>query len=387
MLSGLVEFPRRAETDPVAPWIEALSRVRLGLADPDEVEEEVGDVSGLERVARQYRESLRERDAADFDEQVTSAIERLLADPAVPQAQPAFRPGAAGRRVPGPDTCSHAPDPPAVRAGRGGIRGWRRRPDDLWVRGCHAEMAGRLRSLVPRVGRSSTGGQLSLPGAGGPGREQPPHAQLGHGWPRRSGPPRRTGTDAWRCEPVADRPAATAVARVVELLGAGAHPADIAVLSRVNASLVPIHVLLRHSGVPVNRATETAASCNEAEFGPRWPGCRSRPRRQQPSRVPPLREAARRPKRGMSQSLLDLVARRRSVEGLRNLADWLREQGQPAGSGQGPRLRQRCRHGPAGRGPGRRHHRLRYWRWCGRGSATGGSTPAPTPWTDGATGR
>ena len=54
-----------------------------------------------------------------------------------------------------------------------------------------------------------------------------------------------------------DRPAATAMARVVELLGAGAKPADIAVLSRVNASLVPVHVLLRHSGVPVNRAADS----------------------------------------------------------------------------------------------------------------------------------
>ncbi len=181
MLSGLVDLPRRAEADPVAPWIEALSRVRLGLADPDGVEEEVGDVSGLAGVARQYRDSLRERDAADFDEQVTSAIERLLADPAVPQAQPALRPGSAGRRVPGPDTGSYAPDPPPLRARRGGIRGWRRRPDDLWVRGCHAEMVGRLRSLVPRVGRSSTGGELSLPGARGPGREPSPDAQLGQG--------------------------------------------------------------------------------------------------------------------------------------------------------------------------------------------------------------
>jgi ATP-dependent DNA helicase UvrD/PcrA len=36
-----------------------------------------------------------------------------------------------------------------------------------------------------------------------------------------------------------------------------------------------------------------------------------------------VREAARRPKRGMSQSLLDLVAKRRSVDGLGTLADWL----------------------------------------------------------------
>ena len=34
LLGGLVNFPRRAESDPAAPWIEALSRLRLGLAHP-----------------------------------------------------------------------------------------------------------------------------------------------------------------------------------------------------------------------------------------------------------------------------------------------------------------------------------------------------------------
>ena len=52
LLGGLVTFPKRAETDPVAPWIEALGRVRLGLADPATVEEELPDVSDLDRVAR-----------------------------------------------------------------------------------------------------------------------------------------------------------------------------------------------------------------------------------------------------------------------------------------------------------------------------------------------
>ena len=85
MLGGLVTVPERAETDPVAPWIEALGRVRLGLAEPAEVEEEIGDVSDLDRVARQYRDSWPSDDVVDFDEQVTGAIERLLADPAFRQ--------------------------------------------------------------------------------------------------------------------------------------------------------------------------------------------------------------------------------------------------------------------------------------------------------------
>jgi DNA helicase-2/ATP-dependent DNA helicase PcrA len=77
-----ITFPKRAETDPVAPWIEALGRVRLGLADPATVEGEMPDVSDLDRVARAYRARLAEQGVVDFDEQVTGAIERLLADPA-----------------------------------------------------------------------------------------------------------------------------------------------------------------------------------------------------------------------------------------------------------------------------------------------------------------
>jgi len=82
LLTGLITFPKRAETDPIAPWIEALARVRLGLADPATVEDEFPDVSDLDRVARAYRAQLAEQEVVDFDEQVTGAIERLLGDPA-----------------------------------------------------------------------------------------------------------------------------------------------------------------------------------------------------------------------------------------------------------------------------------------------------------------
>ena len=80
LLGDLVSFPKRSETDPLAPWLKALGRVRLGLADPEVVEDELPDVSDLERVARVYRAELVEQDAVDFDEQVTGAIERLLSD-------------------------------------------------------------------------------------------------------------------------------------------------------------------------------------------------------------------------------------------------------------------------------------------------------------------
>ena len=65
----------------MAPWIEALARVRLGLSDPAIVEDELPDVSDLDRVTRAYRAELTKQNVVDFDEQVTAAIGRLLSDP------------------------------------------------------------------------------------------------------------------------------------------------------------------------------------------------------------------------------------------------------------------------------------------------------------------
>ncbi len=74
---------RRANTDPLAPYLEALSLVRLGLRDPEEVEAERDDVAGLAAAFDGFRGALRQRGAVDFDEQVYAAVEALLADGAL----------------------------------------------------------------------------------------------------------------------------------------------------------------------------------------------------------------------------------------------------------------------------------------------------------------
>ncbi len=80
---------RRLNTDPLAPYIDALSAVRLGLRDPIEVEDERGDVPGLAETFPRYRAELRRRGAVDFDEQVLLAVELLLADGGFRRAQQA----------------------------------------------------------------------------------------------------------------------------------------------------------------------------------------------------------------------------------------------------------------------------------------------------------
>ncbi len=72
--------PRRANTDPVGAYLEALSSVRLGLRDPLEVEDERDDVPGLAAAFGPFRERLAARGAIDFDEQIYGAVELLLQD-------------------------------------------------------------------------------------------------------------------------------------------------------------------------------------------------------------------------------------------------------------------------------------------------------------------
>jgi DNA helicase II / ATP-dependent DNA helicase PcrA len=97
IVEGLVDVRPRANTDVLAPYIEALSAIRLGLSDPREVESEIADAEGVAGIFDRYRAVLADRRLIDFDEQIYAAIEVLLRDPragTVPGASPP------GRRVP-----------------------------------------------------------------------------------------------------------------------------------------------------------------------------------------------------------------------------------------------------------------------------------------------
>lgn len=72
--------PRRSNTDPVGPYLEGLSRIRLGLTDPDVAEAERDDVPGLAEMFPNYRRHLADRGTVDFDEQIYGAVELLLRD-------------------------------------------------------------------------------------------------------------------------------------------------------------------------------------------------------------------------------------------------------------------------------------------------------------------
>jgi DNA helicase-2/ATP-dependent DNA helicase PcrA len=84
LLDRLVDFPRRSNTDPTAPWLEALTQVRLGLRSPASVEADYGgDVDGFSTVFEQVRSELAGAGRVDFDEQIYGAIELLVRNPSV----------------------------------------------------------------------------------------------------------------------------------------------------------------------------------------------------------------------------------------------------------------------------------------------------------------
>lgn len=83
ILDRLVKLRRRVNADPVVPYIDALSAIRLGLVHPEGAEQLFPDASGVALVFDAFRAELRDRGAVDFDEQIYLALELLLRDPAV----------------------------------------------------------------------------------------------------------------------------------------------------------------------------------------------------------------------------------------------------------------------------------------------------------------
>jgi ATP-dependent DNA helicase UvrD/PcrA len=80
LVQQVFEVRRQANTDTVLPYIDALSAVRLGLISPASVEDEIPDARGLASGFDVYRKALAEAGALDFDEQIYRSIEILLSD-------------------------------------------------------------------------------------------------------------------------------------------------------------------------------------------------------------------------------------------------------------------------------------------------------------------
>jgi DNA helicase-2/ATP-dependent DNA helicase PcrA len=116
----------------------------------------------------------------------------------------------------------------------------------------------------------------------------------------------------------ADDTLAATTEAVTAALGAGAAPAEVAVLTRVNATLVGPQLALRHRGVPVERAIdERWLERTGVRAALAWLQLATSPAQ---LRAGDVREAARRPARGRSAKLVDWMAEQRSIAALQRLA-------------------------------------------------------------------
>ena len=322
LLATLVEVPRKVETDPIAPWLEALGRVRLGLQHPEEVVGDLPDVIGLDDVAVRYRDLLNERREADFDEQVIGAIDRLMSDaPFRHRAQrfarlllvdefqdltPAHM--LLFRLLSGPagEVFGVGDDDQTIYGYAGATPEWLVRFGDFFPGSSLHALEVNYRCPTQVVTAASN--LLSRNALRVDKRIRP----------RPSAPDEPSALEVI----TGDEPAALrTAARVVELLES-ATPTAVAVLARVNASLAPVQVVLRHNGIAtdggVDRRFLTRAAVGAALA---WLSVATA--RDGAFRSADLRHAARRPKRGMRHSLLDLIAKQRSVGEVDRLILWL----------------------------------------------------------------
>jgi DNA helicase-2/ATP-dependent DNA helicase PcrA len=319
-LSDLVDLPRRAETDPAAPWLEALSRVRLGLRPPAVVEAEIDDVSGLDDVARRYREQLRRFAEADFDDQVVGAIERLLADPPFRWRAQRFA------RILLVDefqdlTPAHLLLLRLLTGPAGSVFGVG--DDDQTIygyAGATPEWLVRFGEIFPGSGAHPLEVNYRCP----PAVVSAAANLLTRNAVRvpkviRPAPDAVADPAAMRIHAGESDAATRTVERVVELVTDGAEAHHVAVLTRVNAALAPVQVLLRHQGIPVRGGVDARfLNRGGVRAALAWLEVAAAPERALPGVA--LREAARRPKRGLGDRVLAWISEQRSVDALLRLA-------------------------------------------------------------------
>ncbi|MEO1064612.1 MAG: UvrD-helicase domain-containing protein [Actinomycetota bacterium] len=316
-LQPLVPVRPRANTDILAPYLDGLADLRLGLVEPERIEAERDDAPGFVDVARRYRSGLLGNGEVDFDELIFGAVELLLRDPEA-RARARFR-----RRhllvdefqdlTPAYLLLVRLLSAPAHQVFGVG-------DDDQVIYG----YAGATPSYLVDF-------STYFPGA-------TPHAlEVNYRCPpsvveaasnlltrnrRRVDKEIRAANDRGShrvARVAAERVAPTVVDQVQSWLDAGAAPDSVAVLTRVNATLLPVQVLLDEAGVPCHRPVgqqvlrrtgvrAALAYLRLATADDRWSGT-------------DLAEVANRPSRRISRRGVEQLRRRRSWDP----ADLLRE--------------------------------------------------------------
>lgn len=321
LLERLVDLPRRANTDPAAAWLEALGRVRLGLRPPAEVEAEYqGDVDGLPDVFARYQAELDRRGAVDFDQQIYGAVALLLAEPEVrATAQRACRVLLVDEfqdltpahllllrllAAPAYDVFGVGDDDQTIYGYNGADPRWLIDYGD-WFPGaadhpltvnyrCPPVVVDAARTLLTHNHRRVDKVIDSAPG-------------------------RARDATSLAIRP-AERTVAETVAAVRARIDDGASPDQLAVLTRVNATLAPVQVALDLAGIPADRVAGTA-----------WLGRTGVRSALAWLRLATgvfdgtdLQEATRRPPRGLSPKVIEWISEQTTPSGVERLARRLR---------------------------------------------------------------
>jgi DNA helicase-2/ATP-dependent DNA helicase PcrA len=322
-VEALVPVRLRANTDVFAPYLEALGQVRLGLADPQAVEEQRDDVAGFAAMFDAYRDKLAADGAIDHDEQIYGAIEVLLRDPPVRAAMqrecrhllvdefqdltPAQLLMLRLVAAPAYDVFGVGDDDQVIYGYAGADPEFLINYDRYFPGGTHHALATNYRCPGPIVdaarhllsyNRRRIDKQIvaatTEPGA---------------------------GTLTTRRAP-ASGVAGAAIEQVAAWLDDGAPPADLAVLSRVNASLLPVQILLGEANVPcwtplsvaiLNRTGSSTALA--------YLRCAVAVASGTPLRGPDVARAVRRPARSIRREVLQRLERRQwTLNQLRDVA-------------------------------------------------------------------
>jgi DNA helicase-2/ATP-dependent DNA helicase PcrA len=320
ILQRFVQTSKRLNVDPLAPWIDALSSVRLGLEDPDVVAARYGgDVDGLREVWGSYRSAMEASGVVDFDDQIRRAIDVLL-------TQPAAR--AAAQHVCRMLLVDEFQDlTPAhmllvrlLTARGGAVFGVG--DDDQTIYGYNGADPAWLIDFTawfPGAGDHPLEVNYRCPA----GVVDVADRLLRHN--RRRVPKTIRAAAAPTAEPgwtVDDRhdPVAATLAAVSEAVANGAQPSEIALLTRVNATLAPAQIALSTAGVPISGGVGTDFAERVAvRAALAW----LRIAAGGPLGADDLAEATRRPSRGFSARLRGWVSEQRSVDRLLRLADRL----------------------------------------------------------------
>jgi len=324
VLSSLVKTARKVGSDPLAPYLDALATIRLGLVPPEKAEDIHPDAAGIAAAFPAYRDVLHSAGRLDFDEQIYRAVELLLTDAGLRAEVRAeartllvdeFQDLTPAhllliRLIAGPaaDVFGVGDDDQVIYGYAGADPGflidYRRyfpgaAPYDLQVNyRCPPAVVDAARTLL-------THNRRRIAKTINAGRE-----------------PAASETLVVRAVASDDMgPAAVEVVRNWADEGAGY--GDMAVLTRVNSSLLPVQLLLAQAGIPYRAAVGpwileragTAAALAYLRIAA------------DPGRITraDLRATVRRPSRKISPKAIDMLARDAvtSLRSIRGLAEWL----------------------------------------------------------------